>query len=69
MTTYANQMTVTLSKAEAILHFAFVAPQYDADGDVLSEPVIINEQNIVLTADAFEMLRQLMEKVSANAER
>ena len=32
---YANQMTVSIGQDEVVLHFSFIAPNYDEKGDVL----------------------------------
>ncbi len=60
--TYANQISLTVSENEAFLRFATIHPQYSEGGDVLDKPAVSNEQIILLTRDAFEALKELINR-------
>ncbi len=51
---YANQMTVSIGQDEVVLHFSFIAPNYDEKGDVLEKPSVASERTIILTKLGFE---------------
>lgn len=62
--TYANQVTLTKTSNEAILHFAFLTPQYDVTGSILEEPAVSQEQTIVMSLSALEGLKDILNNTS-----
>ncbi len=58
--TYANQITVTYGNNEVFLRFAFLHPVYDKEGNVQPNPEVSSERMIMLTPQAFEAFKQLI---------
>ncbi len=67
--TYANQITITYGKNEVYLRFAFLHPTYDKDGNVQPTPEVSSEKVIMLTPEAFDALKQLInQEIPASKE-
>lgn len=65
---YANQMTLTIGENEAILHFSFLTPKYDEKGNVLQQPAIADEKNIVLSAEGFKQFKAMINSVDVQVK-
>ena len=67
--TFANQITLTYGKNEVYLRFAFLHPTFDKEGNVQPEPEVASEKLIMLTPEAFNALKQLInQEIPASKE-
>jgi hypothetical protein len=67
---YANQISLTFSENEVFLRFATIHPTYDISGKPTESPTVSNERVVLLTKDAYEALKSLVnQEIPENKEQ